>query len=95
MNMKYTDPKYYWPELILTEEQRAIQKTVRDFVDSKIMPVRNLINDGDEETIHRVRQGLVDLGIVKHMFPKKYGDEGVMPMVTNCIISEELARGDK
>jgi len=61
--MKYTDPRYYWPELFLTEEQRAIQKTVRDFVNREIMPVRNLLSDGDEATIRKIRQGLVDMGM--------------------------------
>lgn len=92
--MKYTDPKFYWPELFLTEEQRAIQKMVHAFVDKEIMPVRDLLDDGDEKTIHKIRQGLVDRGLVRYFAPKKYGGEGRPSAVTNAIIVEELARGD-
>lgn len=86
--------KSLFPDLFLTEEDRMVQRLVHDFVDKEIMPVRHLIDDDtDRKIVHKIRQGLVDLDLVK-LFPEEYGGLGRMSMVRNCLINEELARGD-
>lgn len=93
--MKFTDPEVYFPSFFLTEEIRMIQKTVHDFVDKEIMPVRHLLDDDkSRELTNKIRQHMCDIGLQRLPFPKKYGGEGFRSKVGDCIISEELSRGD-
>ena len=92
--MKYTDPKCYFPQMFMTDEIYAIQAMVHDFVDKEIMPVRHLIDDDtDGKIVAKIRQGLVDIGIQRMLLPREYGGDG-LGMVANCVVAEELTRGD-
>lgn len=92
--MKYTDPKYYFPQMFMTEEAYATQAMVHDFVDKEIMPVRHLIDDDvGGKIVGKIRQGLADIGVQRMLMPKEYGGDG-MGTVVNCVVGEELARGD-
>lgn len=82
-------------DLFLKEEDYQIIKTLRDFVEREIMPVRNIIDDDTEhETVDRIMQGLVKLGFQKATFPEEYGGSGLNSVVTLAMAHEELGRGD-
>jgi alkylation response protein AidB-like acyl-CoA dehydrogenase len=71
--------KLQYPECFVNEEQRMVQKTVADFVDREIMPVRHKIDDDvtHEAIIEPILKKLqVDLGWQKAMIPKQYGGRG-------------------
>jgi len=82
--------------MFMTDEAYAIQRMVHDFVDKEIMPVRHLIDDDTESKniVNKIRQGLVDIGVQRMLLPKEYGGEGIRSTVINCVVGEELARGD-
>jgi butyryl-CoA dehydrogenase len=93
--MKYTDVKYFYPDVFLSEEDQMLQTTLRDFVNKEIMPVRDKIDDDKEHLlIDKIRQGIWDIGLQKLFFPKEYGGEGKPSLLSFLIAQEELARGD-
>jgi alkylation response protein AidB-like acyl-CoA dehydrogenase len=86
-----------YPECFVSEEQRMIQKTVADFVEKEIMPVRHMIDDdvSHEKIIEPILKKLqVDLGWQKAMIPKQYGGNEAMSLVTAALKQEQLARAD-
>jgi alkylation response protein AidB-like acyl-CoA dehydrogenase len=94
-SMKFSDPQTYFPTFFVSEETRMIQETVHNFVNKEIMPVRHLLDDDmDRKLTTKIRQGMCDIGLQKLTFPKKYGGEGYSSTIGDCLISEELARGD-
>ncbi|MBB6450193.1 glutaryl-CoA dehydrogenase (non-decarboxylating) [Geomicrobium halophilum] len=76
----------------LTEEQRMVQKTVRNFVDNEIIPN---ISDWDARGHfeHRILDQMAELGLMGICIPEKYGGSG-MDYNTLAIVCEELERGD-
>jgi len=86
-----------YPECFVSEEQRMIQKTIADFVDKEIMPVRHMI---DDDTTHKnivepiLKKLQVDLGWQKAMIPKHYGGNEAMSLVSGALKQEQLSRGD-
>lgn len=89
--------KLQYPECFVNEEQRMIQKTIADFVDKEIMPVRHLIDDDTthEKVIRPIFRKLqIDLGWQKSMIPKDYGGIELSSMVTTSLKNEQLSRGD-
>jgi alkylation response protein AidB-like acyl-CoA dehydrogenase len=78
---------------LLTDEQKAIQDTVRKFVDKEIMPIREEMEE-DHSLVESVLQKLVDLGFQKGGYPPDCGGTGPFPPTTRAIIQSELARGD-
>ena len=93
--MKFTDPKYYFPQFFLNEQDYMIQQMVHEFVEKEIMPVRHLLDDDtDRRLTKEIRRKLADIGIQRMPFPKEYGGDGLTSAVTKSIVGEELARGD-
>ncbi|MBP2667078.1 MAG: putative acyl-CoA dehydrogenase short-chain specific, partial [Firmicutes bacterium] len=89
--------KLQYPDCFISEEQRMIQKTVADFVDREIMPVRHKIDDDvtHELIIEPVLKKLqVDLGWQKAAIPKVYGGNESLSLVTAALKQEQLARAD-
>jgi len=86
-----------YPDCFVSEEQRMIQKTIADFVDKEIMPVRHMI---DDDTTHKnivepiLKKLQVDLGWQKAMIPKHYGGNEAMSLVSGALKQEQLSRGD-
>lgn len=78
---------------MLTDEQKLLRNTMREFVDKEIMPIRKKLDD-DYSLVQSVLQKLVDLGIQKSGYPPECGGTGPMPMINRGIIVSELARGD-
>ncbi|MDQ1060724.1 glutaryl-CoA dehydrogenase [Arthrobacter globiformis] len=85
------DTDYFLLDDRITDEDRAVQKQVRAFVDSEILPI---INDYWEraEFPHELVRGFADLGIVGTTI-NGYGCPGLSPMAAG-LIAMELGRGD-
>jgi alkylation response protein AidB-like acyl-CoA dehydrogenase len=86
-----------YPDCFISEEQRMIQKTIADFVDKEIMPVRHMIDDDvtHENIVEPILKKLqVDLGWQKAMIPKHYGGNEAMSLVSGALKQEQLSRGD-
>jgi acyl-CoA dehydrogenase len=89
--------KLQYPECFVDEEARMIQKTLADFVDQEIMPVRDKIDDDvtHQEIINPILKKLqVDLGCQKNMIPKDYGGNELLSIVVGALKQEQIARGD-
>ncbi|GAA4134354.1 acyl-CoA dehydrogenase family protein [Actinomadura keratinilytica] len=76
---------------VLTEDERAVVATVRDFVDKEVRPVvRDLEHAGayPEALIEKMKR----LGVFGLAVPEEYGGT---PVSTSCfvLVTEELARG--
>lgn len=89
--------KLQYPECFVDEELRMMQKTLADFVDNEIMPVRDKIDDDitHEEVITPILKKLqVGLGYQKNMIPKAYGGNEMLPIVGAALRQEQMSRGD-
>ena len=90
--MALTNPDYYDISSLLSEEERMVRDTVRDFVDAEIIPVIDdhyLAGTFPKELIRRCGE----LGIFGTTIPQKYGGGG-MNSVTYGVVNQELERGD-
>ncbi|WP_343993435.1 acyl-CoA dehydrogenase family protein, partial [Nocardioides dubius] len=75
----------------LTDIQEEILKTVRQFVEEKIIPVAQELEHADEYPTEIV-EGLKELGIFGIMIPEEYGGLGES-LLTYALCVEEIARG--
>ncbi len=75
----------------LTDIQTEILKTVRKFVDEKILPVATELEHKDEYPTEIV-EGLKELGIFGLMIPEEFGGIGES-LLTYALVVEEIARG--
>src|SRR5690242_21820006 len=75
----------------LTDLQNVIVKTVRSFVEEKILPVATELEHADEYPTEIV-EGLKELGIFGLMIPEEYDGLGES-LLTYALCVEEIARG--
>ncbi len=75
----------------LTEIQRDILATVRDFVDKEIIPVATELEHKDEYPAQIV-EGMKHLGLFGLTIPEDYGGLGES-LLTYALVVEEIARG--
>ena len=75
----------------LTDIQREILSTVRDFVDKEILPVATELEHRDEYP-PQIVEGLKELGVFGLMIPEEYGGLGES-LLTYALCVEEIARG--
>jgi len=75
----------------LTDIQEEILKTVRAFVEGKILPVAGALEAKDEYPTEIV-EGLKELGLFGLMIPEEYGGLGES-LLTYALAVEEIARG--
>ncbi len=75
----------------LSEIQQEILKTVRTFVDEKILPVATELEHRDEYPTDIV-EGMKDLGLFGLTIPEEYGGLGES-LLTYALVVEEIARG--
>ncbi|HET7531747.1 MAG TPA: acyl-CoA dehydrogenase family protein [Nocardioidaceae bacterium] len=75
----------------LTDIQSEILKTVRDFVDEKILPVATQLEHKDEYPTEIV-EGMKELGLFGLTIPEEYGGLGES-LLTYALVVEEIARG--
>ena len=76
----------------LTDEQRLIRDTAREFTDREIVP-RARENDRNERFDTELVQKLADMGYLGAIVPEEYGGRGV-DYRTYALIVEEVGRGD-
>ncbi|CAM5675248.1 isovaleryl-CoA dehydrogenase [Streptomyces purpurascens] len=76
---------------ILSEDERFVVRTVRDFVDKEVKPVVRELEHSDTYPEALIEQ-MKSLGIFGLAVPEEYGGT---PVSTSCyvLITEELARG--
>ena len=75
----------------LTDIQEEILKTVRSFVEEKILPVATELEHKDEYPTEIV-EGLKELGLFGLTIPEEYGGLGES-LLTYALVVEEIARG--
>ena len=75
----------------LTDIQQEILKTVREFVNDKILPVANDLEHKDEYPTEIV-EGMKELGLFGLTIPEEYGGLGES-LLTYALVVEEIARG--
>jgi butyryl-CoA dehydrogenase len=76
----------------LTDEQRLVRETAREFTDREIVPrVRD--NDRNERFDTELVQKIADIGFLGAIVPEEYGGRGV-DYRTYGLIVEEIGRGD-
>jgi alkylation response protein AidB-like acyl-CoA dehydrogenase len=76
----------------LTDEQRLIQETARDFTDREIIPVARE-NDRNERFDTDLVKKLGDMGYLGPIVSEEYGGRG-LDYRTYALIVEEIGRGD-
>ena len=79
-------------DLALSDEQRAVQLAVREWVAAVVTPDA-LRNDREERFPQEALDGLKQTGFVGMTIPEEYGGGGADPL-TYCLFIEELSRGD-
>jgi alkylation response protein AidB-like acyl-CoA dehydrogenase len=76
----------------LTEEQREIQRLVRDFADGEVRPVAEEL-DREKRFPYEIVEKLGELGLMGIPFPQEYGGGGA-DTLSYALATEELARVD-
>jgi len=76
----------------LTDEQKAIQSTVREFAQDRVAPVAEA-NDHNEAFPYDLVKEMAELGLMGLPFPEKYGGSGA-DTVSYALAVMELARAD-
>ena len=79
-------------DLDLSDEQRLIQETARDFVDNEVVP-RARDNDRAARFDRELAQRLGDMGYLGAPVAEEYGGRG-LDYVSYGLIVEEVGRGD-
>ncbi len=77
-------------EFGLSQEQKQIQKTVREFAENEIKPVANE-HDREEKYPHDVVEKAAEMGLTGANIPLEYGGAGYSPLDTMLIIEELFA----
>jgi acyl-CoA dehydrogenase len=75
----------------LTEEQRALIKTARDYTRDKIIPVAGKLDEHGTFPEEQFRQAF-DLGLTNCEVPQEYGGLG-LSCLDHCLILEEISYG--
>src|ERR687885_749413 len=76
----------------LTDEQRLLQDTVRQFVDDRILP-NAIQNDIEHKLDLEAIEGMAELGILGVVIPEEYGGAG-LDFVCEALACEEIERGE-
>ncbi len=76
----------------LTDEQALLRKTIRDFAEKEIKPVRQKLDEKEEFSYDLVKK-MGELGLFGMTISQDYGGQG-METLSYCIVVEELARVD-
>ncbi len=88
----FVSPDYYWIDELLSEEQKLIRESVRNYVKKEISPI---IEDCAQECkfpIHVIKQ-MGDLGFLGSTIPAEYGGLG-LDYISYGLIMQEIERGD-
>jgi acyl-CoA dehydrogenase len=77
----------------LTDEQRAIQETCREFAAREIRPISLAVDEADTVWPQDVWRKAAGVGLCAYMLPEQYGGAGMTDCLTSCIVQEELSHG--
>lgn len=85
-------PDYFFIDELLSEEHKLIRQSVRDWVESFVMPK---IDDAaqNHEDLPNLMKELGNIGVLGPYIPEEYGGSG-LDQVSYGIIMQELERGD-
>src|SRR5690606_13689877 len=88
----FTSPDYFQLDELLTEEQKMIRESVRQYVKKEISPI---IEDYAERAEFReqIVKQMGDLGVFGPTIPTEYGGGG-LDYVSYGLMMQELERGD-
>lgn len=89
---EYKGIDYYNLDDILTEEEKAIRDTVRDFVSNEVIPIIEQYNQEMKFPMQLVPK-IAELGLFGPTLPAEYGGMGVNNIAYGLIM-QELERGD-
>src|SRR5437667_3378963 len=76
----------------LTDEQRLLQDTVRQFVEERVLP-NAIENDVNHHLDLNAIEGMAELGILGIVVPEEYGGAG-LDFVCEALACEEIERGE-
>ncbi len=88
----YKGVDYYLIDDLLTDEEKSIRDTVRDFVSNEVIPIIEKYNQ-DMKFPSELVPKMAELGIFGPTLPAEYGGMGVNN-VAYGLIMQELERGD-
>jgi len=77
-------------DLGLTEEQKLLQRTVRDFAESEVKPLARELDETGHFP-HETFRKAAELGLTAVAFPEQYGGAG-MDHISYSIVIEEISR---
>lgn len=80
------------PNYDLTSEQEMLRKTIRDFAESEIKPVRQKLDEKEEFSLDLVKK-MGSMGLFGMTISPEFGGQGI-DYLAYCIAVEELARVD-
>ncbi len=90
--MAFDGIDYYHLDGLLTEEERLIQQTVRDFVEDNLMPIiQQCVIDA--RFPRELLPAAAELGLIGAPYPEKYGCAD-LGSIAYGLINQELERGD-
>jgi glutaryl-CoA dehydrogenase len=90
--LPYQALDYYQIQDLLTDEERMVRDTVRDFVSSRIMPIIEVCNREARFPAELIPV-MAELGLLGAPYPEKYGCAG-LGSIAYGLINQELERGD-
>lgn len=88
----FQSPDYYALDDLLTEEQKMVRESVRNYVKREISPIIEEYNQRAEFPEQIVRQ-MGELGCFGPTLPAKYGG-GELDFISEGLMMQELERGD-
>lgn len=88
----FQSPDYFWIDELLTDEQKLIRETIRNYVRKEISPVIEDYAQRAEFPVHIVKQ-LGELGCFGPTIPVEYGGGG-LDYLSYGLMMQELERGD-
>ena len=81
-------------DVFLTKEDYMMRDMIRSFVEKEIMPVRQQVDDDKEHVIvHRILQGLVDLGNQRAPFPPESAEWAPIQPSPRACFTKSCAAG--
>ena len=89
---KFNGVDYYNIESLLSEEEKLVRNTVREFTDKEVLPIIEKYYQNGTFPVHLVRK-LGELGLLGMTLPEQYGGAGVSN-VAYGLAMQELERGD-
>ena len=90
--MAYRQLDYYDIHSLLSDEERMVQETVREFVSDRLMPIIKACNRDARFPLELVPR-CAELGLLGAPYPEQYGCANLGP-VAYGLINQELERGD-